>query len=225
MHKINCLGPKSVSLTALSPRTDNFLAVHFDSGSGGTYHARAMGNTLRDRRTPLELAASGQVIEFSERIGDFERLAAIVQGDLESLDPDKLPSGWRDSLVSGRLSFSFADAQNELPMLEGRVTATPDAVCQRCLEPFEMPLAADLRLLLGDDESAGMSDDDLEIWELDKDTFRPLDLVEEALIMAMPYAAMHVDDDVCRGPGEKVSEPGDKTRPFAALKSQMEREN
>jgi uncharacterized metal-binding protein YceD (DUF177 family) len=52
-----------------------------------------------------------------------------------------------------------------------------------------------------------------------------LDLVEEALIMAMPYAAMHVDDDVCRGPGEKVSEPGDKTRPFAALKAQMEKEH
>jgi uncharacterized metal-binding protein YceD (DUF177 family) len=205
-------------------RSDNFRAVHFDSGSGGTYHARAMGNTLRDRRTPLELAASGQVIEFSEKIFDFERLAAIVQGDLESLDPDKLPSGWRDSLVSGRLSFSFADAQNKLPMLEGRVTATPDAVCQRCLEPFEMPLAADLRLLLGDDESTGMGDDDLEIWELNEDTFRPLDLVEEALIMAMPYAAMHVDDDICRGPGEKVSEPGDNTRPFAALKAQMEKE-
>ena len=88
-----------------------------------------------------------------------------------------------------------------------------------------MPLAVDLRLLLGDVESAGVSDEDLEIWELEEDTFRPLDLVEEALIMAMPYAAMHVDDDVCRGPGEKVSEPGDKTRPFAALKAQMEREN
>ena len=225
LHKIKRLGPKNVSLPTLLGRTDIFLRLHFDSSSGGTYHARAMGNPLRDRRTPLELAASGQVIEFSEKIDGFEQLAVIVEGDLESLDPDKLPSGWRDSLVSGRLSFSFADAQNKLPMLVGRVTATLDAVCQRCLEPFEMPLAADLRLLLGEDESAELGDDDFEIWELDEGTFRPQDLVEEALIMAMPYVAMHVDDDACRGPGEKVSEPGDKTRPFAALKAQMEREN
>ena len=183
-----------------------------------------MGNPLRDRRTPLELAASGQVIEFSEKISDFERLAAIVEGDLESLDPDKLPSGWRDSLVSGRLSFSFADAQNRLPMLEGRVTAMLDSVCQRCLEPFEMPLAVDLRLLLGDDESASMSDDDLEIWELDEDTFRPLDLVEEALIMAMPLSAMHGTAEACGGyepAGEQVERT---TRPFAALRTQLDQD-
>ena len=60
-----------MSLPTLLLRSDNFRAVHFDSGSGGTYHARAMGNTLRDRRTPLELAASGQVIEFSEKIFDW----------------------------------------------------------------------------------------------------------------------------------------------------------
>ena len=120
---------------------------------------------------PLELAASGQVIEFSEKISDFERLAAIVEADLEALDPDKLPSGWRDSLVSGRLSFGFADAQNNCRCSRAGSRRRLMRFVSVAWSRFEMPLAADLRLLLGDAESAGMSDDDLEIWELDEEHF------------------------------------------------------
>ena len=74
-----------------------FLAPLFDSDAPGPYHARAMGNPLRDRRPLAELAEKGQVIEITAKISDFERLAGIVEADLATLDPDKLPQGWRDS--------------------------------------------------------------------------------------------------------------------------------
>jgi uncharacterized metal-binding protein YceD (DUF177 family) len=204
---------------------DFFLARHFDSGSGGPYHARAMGNPLRDRRTPSELAASGQVIEFTEKISEFEQLAGIIADDLETLDPDKLPPDWRDKVVAGRLSFGFADAHKHLPMLQGKVAATVDGVCQRCLGAMQLPLVLELRLLFGSDESAALSDDGYEFWELEEDKLRPLDLVEEALIMAMPLTAMHVDNKVCVAPGKCEEDPGEKLRPFALLKSQMGNDN
>jgi uncharacterized protein len=182
-----------------------------------------MGNPLRDRRTPPEWAASGQVIDFKDKVSGFEQLEAIIRGDLETLDPDKLPSGWRESEISGRLSFGFADAQHGLPMVEVEVSGTIDAVCQRCLGPIRLPLSIELKLLFAGDEST-TTDGGFEVWELEEETLRPLDIVEEALIMAMPLAAMH-EDEKCHGPDVEDSGTEQKVRPFAALKAQMESNN
>ena len=181
-----------------------------------------MGNLLRDQRTPAELAACGQVVEIAEELSGFEQLTEIVRSDLESLDPDKLPLDWRKSPVTGQLSFGFAVAQDGLPTVEGQIGVTIHTVCQRCLEVFELPLEVEFRLLLGGDV-----EDDVryETWELDEDTFRPLDLVEEALIMAMPLAALHVDDAVCKQPAAIAEAARETTQPFAMLKSQMERKD
>jgi hypothetical protein len=94
-----------------------------------------MVNLLRDHRTPQDLAASGQVIELNEKLSGFSGLAEIVDADLSALDADKLPPNWRESAVTGLLSFGFADAQSPLPTLVGRLAVTIDAVCQRCLWP------------------------------------------------------------------------------------------
>jgi uncharacterized protein len=209
----------------LADGADFFLESHFDRGSAGTYHARAMGNPLQDRRTPLELAASRQVIEFKDNLSDFARLEGIIENDLGALDPDKLPLGWRETEISGRLSFGFADARNGLPMAEVEVNGAIDAVCQRCLEPLKLPLSVEMKLLFAGGESTAADDDEFEVWELEEETLRPLDLVEEALIMAMPLAAMHDEIDGCHGSGFEDAGSGDKIRPFAALKAQMDNEN
>jgi uncharacterized protein len=212
-------------LTALD-RGASFFAIHgFDTGCRGPYHARAMGNPLRDRRTPQEFAANRQVIDFENKISDFERLAEIVATDLSALNADRMPSGWRDRKISGQLSFGFADAQQGLPQLEGRVSATVDAVCQRCLEPCELELSADLRLLFAGEETQAADESGFEVWELEEETLRPLDIVDEALVMAVPLAVLHEDDETCRAPDKAVEERRDTIRPFAALKAQMEKDN
>jgi uncharacterized metal-binding protein YceD (DUF177 family) len=205
-------------------RTDFFLELHFDRASAGPYHARAMGNPLRDRRTPLEFAASRQVIDFSIKISDFEQLERIVEDDLEMLDPDKIPPDWRESVINGQLRFGFADARNGLPMVRGEIHGTLDAVCQRCLEPMQLPLSVELNLLFAGDGSATADEAGLEVWELEEETLRLHDLVEETLVMAMPIAAMH-ENEKCHGPELAGAGAGDKIRPFAALKAQMENEN
>ena len=182
-----------------------------------------MGNPLRDRRRPQELAENRQVIEISNKIGDFTELAGIVRKDVEALGPVTLPRDWREARVVGRLEFGFADAQQQLPAATGRVAVTIDAVCQRCLEPMRLPLAVEMRLVFGGTTAGGDPADGYEAWELDEDRLRPLDLVDEVLVMALPISVRHAGDDACGSAGAYAGD-GDKTRPFANLKSQMDKE-
>lgn len=183
-----------------------------------------MGNPLRDRRPVAELAARGQVIEISEKIGSFNGLARIVEDDLSTLDADTIPHDWREAPVTGRLEFGFLDAQRQVPAIEGAVRATVDAVCQRCLRPFRPELDVELRLLPGVDGQSAAVTEGFEVWEIEDESIRPIDIVEEALIMALPLSAMHdASADEC---GEPVTEAGDDgpttTRPFASLRAQLD---
>ena len=180
-----------------------------------------MGNPLRDRRTAAEWAAVGQVIEIAEKLDRFEQLASIIEADIAALDADRIPSDWRDSPVAGTLVFGFADAESTLPAVECRLALTVDAVCQRCLEAFRMPLETEAKLLLLELDQPADGYDEYEVWELEESTLRPHDIVEELLIMAMPFAAMHVDSSACKALSAVVDDSEELTKPFASLRAQM----
>ena len=183
-----------------------------------------MGNPLRVRRPVAELAAKGQVIEIAEKLSNFKRLEGIVEADLATLDPDKIPHDWRDSRVTGRLEFGFADAQMQVASLEGEVTVALDAVCQRCLEPFRYTLSVELRLLPTTVSQGVPVGADFDVWELDEEVICPADIVEEALIMAMPLSARHQNAEACGGyepAGEQVVQT---SRPFASLREQLDQD-
>ena len=137
-----------------------------------------------------------------------------------------MPTGWRDSDVAGYLEFGFADAQQLLPTVKCRVGVTVDAVCQRCLKAFQLPLEAEADLLLLRLEQEADGYDEYEVWELEEKFLRPQDIVEEMLIMAMPFSAMHVESAACRALSPKTEEGAEKTTtPFAALRDQMVQDN
>jgi uncharacterized metal-binding protein YceD (DUF177 family) len=201
-------------------------AQAFDLRRSGPYHARAMGNPLRERRSAAEWAAGAQVIEIAGVISDFEQLSNIIEADLEVLDADKIPAGWRESPVTGSVEFGFADAQQMLPVAQCRVTAAIDATCQRCLEAFRLPLELEERLLLLGLEETADGYDDYEVWELEDASLRPLDIVEELLIMAVPFSAMHTESAACRALAPAKEQAAEEmTTPFAALREQMAEDN
>jgi len=185
-----------------------------------------MANPLRERRSAAEWSAGSQVIEIAEKLSDFEQLAAIVEADLAALDADKIPATWRDAEVSGRLEFGFADAQHLLPTVACRAEVTVDAVCQRCLEAFRLPLETESELLLLALEQEADGYDDYEVWELEEKLLRPQDIVEEMLIMALPFSAMHTESTACKAlaPGTAAGDD-EVTTPFAALREQMAQDN
>ena len=193
---------------------------------GGPYHARAMGNPLRERRSATDWAVTAQVIEIAEKVGDFDQLSDIIEGDLGMLDADKIPADWRESPVTGRVEFGFADAQQMLPVALCRVTTSIDATCQRCLEAFRLPLEVEDRLLLLGLEETVDGYDEYEVWELEEAMLRPHDLVEELLLMAVPFSAMHTLSVACRALAPVEEQVADEmTTPFAALREQMDKDN
>jgi uncharacterized metal-binding protein YceD (DUF177 family) len=185
-----------------------------------------MGNPLHERRTAADWSAANQVIEIAEKISVFEQLSAVIEGDLATLDADKIPADWRDTQVTGRLEFGFADAQQQLPRVRCRVATNAHAVCQRCLEPFRLPLESEANLLLLEMEQDVEGYDDHEVWELEEKLLRPRDIVEELLIMALPFSAMHTESAACRTLSAETEDSVEKmTTPFAALREQMTKDN
>ena len=181
-----------------------------------------MGNPLQERRTAAELASVGQVIEFTEKIGSFDKLSEIVEADLAALEADKVPPLWRDSIVHGELQFSFIMAVDGIPTITGNASAKVDAVCQRCLEPFRQELSVEPKLLLVRYGDSVNEFEDYEVWELQEEALRPQDIVEEMLIMAMPFSATHDNMEDCKAFASDGDNATDLRRPFAALASQMQ---
>jgi uncharacterized metal-binding protein YceD (DUF177 family) len=181
-----------------------------------------MRNPLLDRGSPAELADRGQVVDKKVEIGTFARLAEVVATDLSSLATEDVPEKWRQAPVAIRLAFGWADDGRRYPTAEGTVATRVPAVCQRCLGPLALNLDVDLKLLLAGPGQIAHATGDYELWEIDEATIRPLDILEEALIMAMPLSAMHGPGESCGTPVETVlTESGDTVRPFADLRSRI----
>ncbi|HEX2139959.1 MAG TPA: YceD family protein [Woeseiaceae bacterium] len=182
-----------------------------------------MVNPLLERAPPKVFAERGQIIEKKEKLELFPRLSEVVGGDLRRLAGESMPAAWRQSPVAIRLAFGWADTAHDIPVLEGQAAVDVPAVCQRCLEAFELVLETDLRLLFSGPGRSVDESLDYEVWELEEPLLRPLDVIDEALVMAMPLAAMHVSEEDC-GPlaGKAKVEEEAQVRPFADLRAQMQ---
>ena len=111
----------------------------------------------------------------------------------------------------------------------GRVTATLHLVCQRCLQPMDVPIDDQFHVVLvaSEDEMDEVSEtQDAVIADAAR-----LDLAwltEEQLLLARPLAPMHEDDTQCgrkQVPARKVAKPRDAEaetqQPFAGLRDLM----
>jgi uncharacterized metal-binding protein YceD (DUF177 family) len=88
---------------------------------------------------------------------------------------------------------------------------------------MELSLAEELKLSLAGPDSVATATSaagGYDVWEIDDATIRPLDILEEALIMALPLSALHGRGEACNAPDEGASADSDEAiRPFAGLRS------
>lgn len=182
-----------------------------------------MTRLLQDSVLPRKLAERRQVIDCKAQIKDFGRLAEIIQSDLAVLPVGERPAKWQQATVIIRLGFDFGRLGKSVPLLDGEVSTTLDVVCQRCLEACSLPLKTTLRYLLMPLDAEAIVYEDYEIWELVEKTMRPIEIVEEALIMAMPSPALHRSTDDCGPLAQELSPAASKMAlPFAGLKAQLD---
>ena len=108
----------------------------------------------------------------------------------------------------------------ERPMLTLRLRGSVTLVCQRCLQSFVAPIDQCSELLLAHDES--------ELARLDAEEHEvvvassPLDarsLVEDEVLLSLPFAPMHPEGQCPAGPADAGSErtKHDTPSPFARL--------
>lgn len=189
-----------------------------------------MVNPLRVIAPPEELASRGQVIELTGKVADFPRLVEIIETDLGDSSTAAATRKWRALPVEIKLGFGWADDRREIPAMSGSIRARMAGICQRCLEPFEFPLQAELDLLLLKVHDELTESGSADVWEVDEGAVRPLDIVEEALVMALPLAPMHETAEICGSFCGALSDDdtggsADVDRPFANLRAQMEESN
>ena len=180
-----------------------------------------MVNLLLDRVLPSELADSAQIIDFRGKVGDFERLCEISEAELRAVPGSAQPRNWQDFTIRVGLSFAWLDPVIRIVSATGQVAAGLPVVCQRCLEPFELVIETPIRILFGeslDDPSYA----DYDAWEFDGTAIVLRDVVEEALVMAMPLAPLHDASTACGRQAEEIpTEYPETTRPFADLRARM----
>ncbi len=165
-----------------------------------------MPNRLPARIDPAQLARSGSRLSGALALAGLERLAAQC-----ATQPDG------HAVVE--LGFR---ADGERVLIEGVVEAAVPVICQRCLEPMQLALRADVRLC-----SVGDAHEELpegfEPLEHEGETVTTSELVEDELLLALPGAPMH-PADVCAAPGTDAAPetPESAESPFAGLRELLD---
>jgi uncharacterized protein len=165
-----------------------------------------MFGVLPDRVAPDQLLAAGGRLQGLVPLARLERLAGFLQEGAQGQEA-----------ASADLKLSVAPHGRY--WLQGRVNARVVVRCERCLGPMEWPLDITIGLYLVPDEAAAGELSEHADYAVVGDNFRPQDLIEDELILALPLVAKHPPGTACgdrvqRGP---VAEAGKRDTPFAIL--------
>ena len=156
-------------------RNKGLAYVRFDYEGGGPYHTRPMSedwSKLRD----VDLLADGRVrLDFEIPLAELPRLRAHLAR--------------AEGSVGGHVTF---ERERGLPIAEVAVACRAALTCQRCLEPFELPVQSEGRaVLVADDREADRAPAELETIHAPGHRIALRDLVEEELLLALPIVPRH----------------------------------
>lgn len=163
--------------------------------------------TLHRRLPSRELAAGRRTLAGTvDAAGLAPRLAEALAR--------KKPAGTVD------YELSFAPGPGGAVAVTGRLEARLEATCQRCLRPFTLELEVPVGVLL---EAGGETGSD---WEATVATASLAELIEEELLLALPFQPRHPQPDCAPdeadsgGTGEGAG--GESQRPFAGLREALD---
>ena len=214
---------RSWTFAAVSDRVPNvaekcgiFNHLFFDSIRGQPYHCAPMSIPRITRHVDFrKLAASGAHVGGVIPLDELQRIGQ------ELVD--------RDGLVTVELDFGIDDEGHRI--IEGHVEAELTLQCQRCLGAMQLPVDTEVQMAMvwSESEIASLPErfDGIVVGEEPGDLF---DLVEDELLLALPFAPRHPQGECeVQGTGmtgePDVTETGVQTRenPFAVLAKYKER--
>lgn len=170
-----------------------------------------MAAGLPDLVDSARLAEEGAVLERVFDLGTLPRLKDVLAA----------PRG----TLSAR--FEFSKSASGLPGVKVSIQASPQLVCQRCLQGFEFPVSAGSDVEFASDEDADASDDEHEVYRAEGGRVRLSELAEEELLLSLPIVPACSEPQVCgnapasTGGAERPEES--KRRPFSGLQDLLKK--
>jgi uncharacterized protein len=168
------------------------------------------------RRAPVDtLVGTETAIDFTIPLAELPR----VSQELSAADGE----------ASGHVRFSRQLGQ-AVATLE--VSAQPEVVCQRCMQPMRWPVDVKSRIaLVSDYAAADRVPEGLEVFLVEADSVSVRDLVDEEIMLALPHVARHEEGSECAGravqlPGQEADAEvatADVQKPFAQLGELLKR--
>jgi uncharacterized protein len=160
------------------------------------------------------------------------RQAMRIEGYLPLSSMDRLLSLLIDADGHVNAVLTFAVDEGHRKRIGGLVQASVNVQCQRCLEPLKLQLSEPVDLaLVSTQEKAKQLPTQIDPWLSDEDNLALADIVEEQLILCMPFVNMHENCQaapipVLKRTNNKSSNAADNTEaaeqttnPFAVLAS------
>jgi uncharacterized protein len=221
-----------------------FLRAFFDNPGNRRYYATfdlAPASTISARgaisRRATRAARKAVAMRGNERPRDagssrakrrsrFEAFELVQQRGTVSgeIAPSKLER-IADSLASdaGRVAYAIAGTTDEAerPALDVRIDGELELTCQRCLKPMTWRASQRITLLLAHDERelALLDDSDEREVVLADESLDPIELVEDELLLTMPYAPRHPQSEaaLCVPANDGEPQPDKPASPFGAL--------
>ena len=136
-----------------------------------------------------------------------------------------------DGEVIGNVRFSRQLGQ---AVADLDVSAQPEVVCQRCMQPMRWPVMVKTRIaLVSDYNAADRVPEGMEVFLVEADSVSVRDLVDEEVMLALPHVARHAEGSECAGrrmqlPGQEAESPEEAAaaevqKPFAQLGELLKR--
>ena len=187
-------------------RKNNSLPQNcFDINARATYHGALMSEGLPERVDVERLAARGAQLDSVTPVAAMTRLAGLLADATGG--------------VESELRFSHESGRSRI---DGSARAQVRVACQRCFEPMPVTLDVELHLaLVKDDAQADALPDGVDPALSIDGHVSPRDLVEDELILALPFAPLHEVDACSVRPAETPAT--DKQNPFAVLRQLKKR--
>jgi uncharacterized protein len=148
------------------------------------------------RRAPVDtLVGTETAVAFAIPLADLPR----VSHELTS----------KDGEATGHVRFA---RQQGHAVADLEVSAQPEVVCQRCMQPMRWPVNVKSRVaLVSDYDAADRVPDEMEVFLVEGDSVSVRDLVDEEVMLALPNVARHDEDSECAR--QKVQLPGQPEEP------------
>lgn len=153
-----------------------------------------MPKRFRDRVDPWRLLEQEQLIQGEIKLASMGRLSPLLHDS-----GGKQEAGFK---------LSFHRDRDRHAVVRCEVSATLALTCQRCLEPMNMPVVIDTRLALvqGMEEAEGLPEALNPLMLADDGLLHIRELVEDELLLAVPDAPKHSEEECVPGEADYMEE-------------------